>query len=279
MLVHPCAHPPGTRLEPSLIEPRESGTSKMNDEFYVGYLPKAPAGLGKIVARIAAGIVLAGLVAGAAADFGPAPFAASKFEYGEYRDYAGVIEEWPYPMLVTDNASFLLVAPGKHGLSDAVKGLQGKHVRLKGSLIERRPDRMLEVVPGIHRGRYAASQADSQRMIDLGPVTLRGEIVDTKCYLGVMNPGEHKVHRDCAVRCISGGVPPAFLARDASGDSRVLLLVGEDGRALSREVLPFVAEPLEISGDTGTNRVHADAKSRSGPIPAHHGIESGTARI
>ena len=87
-----------------------------------------------------------------------------------------------------------------------------------------------------------------RRTIDLGPVTLRGEIVDTKCYLGVMNPGEHKVHRDCAVRCISGGVPPAFLARDTSGDSRVLLLVGEDGRALSREVLPFVAEPLEISG-------------------------------
>jgi len=63
-----------------------------------------------------------------------------------------------------------------------------------------------------------------------------------------MNPGEHKVHRDCAARCISGGVPPAFLARDASGDSRVLLLVGNDGRALSKEVLPFVAEPLEVSG-------------------------------
>jgi hypothetical protein len=63
-----------------------------------------------------------------------------------------------------------------------------------------------------------------------------------------MNPGEHKVHRDCAVRCISGGVPPAFLARDAAGDARIILLVGDDARALSKEVLPFVAEPLEISG-------------------------------
>ena len=107
---------------------------------------------------------------------------------------------------------------------------------------------MIEVVPASIAAGARRSPAASQRIIDLGPVTLRGEIVDTKCYLGVMNPGEHKVHRDCAVRCISGGVPPAFLARDASGDSRVLLLVGEDGRALSREVLPFVAEPLEISG-------------------------------
>jgi hypothetical protein len=51
---------------------------------------------------------------------------------------------------------------------------------------------------------------------------LRGEIVDTKCYLGVMTPGEDKVHRGCAVRCISRGVPPAFLVRDASADSRIL---------------------------------------------------------
>lgn len=219
-----------------------------NDDFYVGYLPKAPARLGKIVARIAAGVLLAGLIAGGLLIFGQPRFATSKFEYGEYRDYAGVIEEWPYPMLVTDNASFLLVAPGKHGLSDTVKGLQGKHVQLKGSLIERTPDRMIEVVPASIVVGTSSLLATPSRAIDLGLVTLRGEIVDTKCYLGVMNPGEHKVHRDCAVRCISGGVPPAFLARDASGDTRVLLLVAEDGRALSRAVLPFVAEPLEISG-------------------------------
>src|SRR6266516_1919279 len=113
----------------------------MNDDFYVGYVPKAPAGLGRIAARIAAGILLADFIAGALLILGQPPFATSKFEYGTYRDYAGVIEEWPYPILVTDNASFLLVAPGKHGLSDTVKGMQGKHVQLKGSLIERAPDR------------------------------------------------------------------------------------------------------------------------------------------
>jgi hypothetical protein len=220
----------------------------MNDEFYVGYLPKAPVRLGKIVARIATGIVLAGLIVGGLLIVGQPPLASSKFEYGEYSDYSGVIEEWPYPILVADNASFLLVAPGKHGLSGSVKGLQGKHVQLKGSLIERTPDRMIEVVPASIAVGTSPFPATPSRTVDLGPVTLQGEIVDTKCYLGVMNPGEHKVHRDCAVRCISGGVPPAFLARDASGDSRVLLLVDEDGRALSREVLPFVAEPLEISG-------------------------------
>jgi hypothetical protein len=64
-----------------------------------------------------------------------------------------------------------------------------------------------------------------------------------------MNPGNGKVHRDCAARCISGGVPPAFLVFDAEGESRVVLLTGADGRPLSHEILPFAGEPLEISGE------------------------------
>jgi hypothetical protein len=36
-----------------------------NDEFYVGYIPDAPRALGRIVTRIAAGILLAGTAAGA----------------------------------------------------------------------------------------------------------------------------------------------------------------------------------------------------------------------
>ena len=44
-------------------------------------------------------------------------------------------------------------------------------------------------------------------------VMLRGEIVDSKCYLGVMNPGEGTVHRDCAARCLSGGLPPMLVVR------------------------------------------------------------------
>ena len=108
---------------------------------------------------------------------------------------------------------------------------------------------MLEVVPGSLHEIAAARSGDPAKSNDLGPVTLRGEIVDSKCYLGVMNPGNGKVHRDCAVRCISGGAPPAFVALDAEGDSRVLLLVGSDGRQLNREVLSFVAEPIEVSGE------------------------------
>jgi len=220
----------------------------MTEDFYIGYLPKTPGSLGRWIARIVAALMVAGLAIGACLIFGQAPFADSGFEYGIYREYTGVIEEWPYPILRTANSSVLLVAPGKHGLSREVAGLQGKSVRLRGSLIERGPDRMIEVLPdSLHETAAGLSQT-APGLTELGSVRLRGEIVDSKCYLGVMNPGNGKVHRDCAVRCISGGAPPAIIARDEAGATRILLLVGSDGRALNKEILSFVAEPLEVSG-------------------------------
>ena len=172
------------------------------------------------------------------------PFAAASFDFGHYTRYEGVLEEWPYPMLVTSTSRFLLVSERKHGFEPG--NLNGQQVRLRGALIRRRDDQMLEVESG--SAEKIAAEHSHEKPIDLGPIQLTGEIVDSKCYLGVMNPGSGKVHRDCAVRCISGGAPPAFLARDSSGEVRVLLLTGADGRALNREVLDYVAEPITVSG-------------------------------
>ncbi len=63
-----------------------------------------------------------------------------------------------------------------------------------------------------------------------------------------MNPGNGKVHRDCATRSISGGIPPAFLVRDFTGNTKIVLLNGPNGEQLHREILSFVAEPVEIVG-------------------------------
>jgi len=51
------------------------------------------------------------------------------------------------------------------------------------------------------------------------------------------------VHRDCAVRCISGGIPPAFLVRDGVGSTATLLLAN-----WKRELLEHIAEPVTIRG-------------------------------
>ena len=141
---------------------------------------------------------------------------------------------------------YLLVAPGKHGADALVAGVDGKHVRLQGQLIYREGGTMVEITPGSITVVDTAA-ADQEAIRDLGTVTLTGEIVDSKCYLGVMNPGQGKVHRDCAARCLSGGIPPIFVTNN--GESQ-LLLVGTDGSALGRDTLrEFVAEPITIRGE------------------------------
>ena len=214
-------------------------------EFYVGYLP-IPVGLKKAVRRVVMALgVLLTLVA-AVLIVGQNPFSASTFEFQQYRDFRGTLLTEPYPALAIrgQEPPWLLVGPGKHGVGD-LRQWSGREVALKGERIfrasGRAEDHMIELVPGSLTASSAGLHANGHE--DLGEVQLTGEIVDSKCYFGVMNPGLGKVHRDCAVRCISGGIPPAFLVRDADGSSVTLLLA-----TWKRELLEHIAEPVTIRG-------------------------------
>ena len=63
-----------------------------------------------------------------------------------------------------------------------------------------------------------------------------------------MNPGNTKVHQECAVRCISGGIPPLLIARDSNGNKVALQLVSVKGEPVNQEILDLVAEPVAITG-------------------------------
>jgi hypothetical protein len=227
----------------------------MND-FYVGYLPKAPTVLARFLRKV---ILVLGLLAVTAAlvlVLGQMPFASSAFEYGKLRSFEGVVETKPFPVLLVARpgevgqqdkySRYLLVAPGKHGADDLVAIFDGKQVRLQGQLIYREGGTMVEITPG-SIAVIDTAPAVQPLTRDLGAVTVTGEIVDSKCYLGVMNPGQGKVHRDCAARCLSGGIPPIFVTTDGHEQ---LLLVGLDGRAVGRDALrEFIAEPIQIQGE------------------------------
>ncbi len=227
----------------------------MND-FYVGYLPKAPASLGRFVRKVVTGLALIAAVVALLLVRSQRPFAKSVFEFGTVRSFEGVIGNQPYPMLLVARpgtrgqeqlySQYLLVAPGKFGADELIGGFAGKPVRLKGQLIYRDGTTMVEVEPGSIAIRESGIVA-SETSRDLGTFTVTGEIVDSKCYVGVMNPGQGKVHRDCAARCLSGGIPPIFVTTDGREQ---FLLVGLDGRALGRDALrEFIAEPITIRGD------------------------------
>ncbi len=227
----------------------------MND-FYVGYLPKAPTAVARFVRKV---IIVLGLFAVTAAlvlVVGQMPFASSAFEYGKLRSFEGVVVAQPFPTLLVARpgeigrqdkySRYLLVAPGKHGADELVASFDGKQVRLQGQLIYREGGTMVEITPGSVTVVNTGS-AVQETTRNLGAVSLTGEIVDSKCYLGVMNPGQGKVHRDCAARCLSGGTPPIFVTTDGHEQ---FLLVGLDGRALGRDALrEFIGEPITIRGE------------------------------
>jgi hypothetical protein len=82
----------------------------------------------------------------------------------------------------------------------------------------------------------------------LGEVTFEGEIIDSKCFLGVMKPGGGKVHRACARLCLLGGVPPMLAVKNQQGERLGYLLMNEDGSSASIPLSDKVAVPVRLSG-------------------------------
>lgn len=235
-----------------------------DDELYVGYLPQPPPGVAAWVKRTVAVIFVVAAAVALVAVTAQQPFSPAVYEFGTVRDFEGVVRADPYPTLEVarpgrvegafsppgESASaaasrYYLVNPFKHGAE--VAPYEGRRVRARGSLLYRGDQTMIEWLPEEVETAGEAGAAAPGR--SYGTHALLGTIVDGKCYLGIMKPGSSKPHRACAARCISGGVPPLFVVRDAAGALAHLLLVGGDGRALNQEVLAFVAEPLEIRGE------------------------------
>jgi hypothetical protein len=145
-------------------------------------------------------------------------------------------------------STYLLVAPGKHGADALAAQWNGKGAALRGSIIHQGGQTMIEVEPDSFTPAEVPLVAPAAAE-PLGRYTLVGEIVDSKCHLGVMNPGERRTHRACARLCIRGGVPPILWAENGAGEVRRLLLVGVDGTPVNDRVLDLVGDPVEITGD------------------------------
>jgi hypothetical protein len=107
---------------------------------------------------------------------------------------------------------------------------------------------MIEVLPGSITEKNQSAASNLQQK-DLGERTLSGEIVDTKCFLGVMNPGEGKVHRECAALCLKGGIPPALFTHELDGSPNIFLLIDPSGAPLPQsDYLQRVGQLVRIHG-------------------------------
>jgi hypothetical protein len=198
----------------------------MSDEFYIGYEPEMPVALASRIRRLVFGMVALAIVTPVVLLCAQHRFAPGVFEFGRQRTFSGRLIEYPYPTLVSANGSkttiYWLVGPGKHGAADIVRSRDGQRVRLSGSLIDRDGDIMIEVVPTSLV--EVSSTSPVEPLQSRGVIIAEGEIVDSKCHLGVMKPGEGPTHRDCAVRCLLGRIPPMFVPHDRPDLGRIALV-------------------------------------------------------
>ena len=239
-------------------------SEKESQDFYVGYLEKAPPVLASRIKVIVFFLFFIVFLFGFCFLKGQGPFASSFFEFQNYRTFQGILRMYPHPHLLvqrpglfrqaSSSSSYLLVAPFKFGAQKILelegKEFANKKVILKGSLIYNRGQSMIELEAGSLRllGTKKGAVPSKEEKQKLGKIRLRGEIVDSKCYLGVMKPGLRKIHRSCAIRCISGGIPPLFVVSTKEGQERSFILLSEQGQAVNQHVLKFIAKPMEISG-------------------------------
>ena len=246
----------------------EQKASRKEDEFYIGWMGQAPAGLAKFLRNYLLLLFLAIAIIGVTIAISQKEFSTSNFEYGTLTNVKGIYFDKPVPVLkavagkdLFGNLSYItipLVGYGKHGadgiISDIEKekniSLNQKEVTFKGTLLYHDGKTILQIdgndKPLLNANTKVVDKELLPVVHDLGVQKIRGEIIDPKCYFGVMKPGEGKPHRDCAIRCILGGIPPVLAVRNEKGEANYYLIVGPNGEKMNEQVQDFVAEPVEL---------------------------------
>lgn len=236
------------------------------DEFYVGYMPDAPKKTASVVKRVILTIGLLVVCISLVLVYFQKEFGSATFEYGINTTIEGYIFTEPVPHLVLQMGStadgkeifqnILLVGFGKAGAEEVIENLQKK---VGKSLIGSKVKVSGFMIYGDGKALMQITEEDNDKIVpedghlldvepwnSLGKVRVSGELVDPKCYFGVMKPGEGKAHRACAIRCIVGGIPPVF---HTSGSSDYFLLVDEASEPVNQDVLGIVGDQITLSGE------------------------------
>ena len=235
--------------------------SQNDNEFYIGWMPEAP---GSYRATLRKGlhflIVLVVLIA-AVITLKQKPFSTANFEFGKPTVVEGVYRSVPTPHLLVSYQKDMFMVPlvgyGKHGangtmkaLEDEIKtSLEGKEIKLRGTLLYGDGKVFMQIEPDGHPliGAVQPSSLVTAPPSDGTDTSLEGEVIDPKCFFGVMKPGEGKAHKDCAIRCLSGGIPPVLKISNKKGGNNYVLITRKQGDVFEK-VKDFVAVPSILKG-------------------------------
>ena len=238
-----------------------------NHEFYIGWMKNAPQSFASFVKKYLLILSIIVIIIAALLALFQKKFNTGNFEFGQLTEVTGFYFDTPVPCLkvingkdIFGNISYItipLIGYGKHGaegiIADAEKEknslMDGKKITLKGTLlyndgktllqIDKSDNPVTKIFPDI------ISSAFLPQKKDLGIQVVKGEIADPKCFFGVMKPGQGKPHKDCAIRCILGGMPPVLVVHNEKNEANYYLIAGEGGK-INETVKDFVAVPVSI---------------------------------
>ena len=246
---------------------------KKND-FYIGYKSKLPSAIQRRIKRVVLLLILVFFVAGVGIALHHRHISNSSYELGKLSTLEGYFFKEPVPLIkvlegkdVYGNMVFKsipLVNYAKFGTEELIRNyeenrqvsLEGKKLRITGTLLYDNGKALFELTKKEASILEIEEVADPElqeqikpKIENLGVQSLKGEIVDSKCYFGAMRPGFGKPHRACAVRCISGGIPPVLAATNYQGSTNYFLIRGTNKEAINEGVIPYVAEPVTLTGE------------------------------
>ncbi len=242
------------------------------DDFFIGYLPKAPKSYQKRTVTFVIFAMLLMITITIIVVLSQRGFASSTFEYGQLTKVEGLISLEPIPNIKAlygqdeNNQPIFQTIPligfGKFGAESTLEkirptlknGFEKTVVTLEGTLIHRDGKALLELTNNenslvAQSNDLGVFQNMTPKIEMIGQKALRGEIVDPKCFFGIMKPGHSKPHRSCAIRCISGGIPPFLWIEFENGTNDFYILRGEKGEIINQDILSYVGDKIELTGN------------------------------
>ncbi|TRX62538.1 hypothetical protein FNH22_00130 [Fulvivirga sp. M361] len=237
---------------------------EQENEFYIGWQEHAPSSFKSSRKGFFIITLIVAIIFGITYLFIERPFIESTFDFGNLTELEGTLVEYPVFGLKTSiddqTVTVPLVGFGKFDalpVLDRIRSeagdtpLEKLKVKLRGTIIQYRDRMWMELTEG-NGSIIEVNTMDHlpERIINnKGTKTVIGEIIDPKCFFGVMNPAYGKIHKSCAIRCISGGIPPVLAVGEHGEFSDYYFLVDQQGHSVNKEVLAYVGIPVSLSGD------------------------------
>jgi len=235
-----------------------------NKDFYIGWDKRIPSGHGRMVWQIILMLAGIGLIVPLLFVLSQDDFSNATFDFSNEVEIRGTLLKDPVPMLRVIEGDqvehLLLVSFGKFGAERDILtvenqmdiDLDGRTLTVRGHIFRRDGRRGFQLTDRERSFSDISNEAlpwNGEDVNKAGIGSLQGEIVDSKCFLGVMKPGEGIVHRSCAGRCIAGGIMPIFTVINSQDQPQHYILLDENGEKPGDEIKRFIGNPVQLCGE------------------------------